>query len=91
MMTEAQIMKLAQKTWLQRQAEVGNELEMPSKRQKIIENQWKYNKAMIAQTERRQREKMPKYKINDMVVVKMYKVDKKTPFSNMLLGKILQI
>ena len=68
------------------------EIEMPNKRQKIIENQTKYNTSMIEQTKKRQLRKKPKFKVSDMVAVKIDKVDKTTPFHpNMLLGKIIEI
>jgi hypothetical protein len=68
------------------------EIEMPNKRHKIIENQRKYNTSMIEQTKKRQRRKIPKFKVSDMVAVKIHKVDKTTPFHpNMLLGKIMEV
>lgn len=70
----------------------GNDEEPPNKRQKIIENQTKYNTDMIDQTKRKQQNKQPKFKISDMVAVKIDKVDKTNPLHpNMLLGKIISI
>ena len=66
--------------------------EPPRKRQKIIENQTKYNTDMVKQTKRRQEKKQPKFKLSDMVAVKIDKVDKTNPLHpNMLLGKIISI
>ena len=68
--------------------------EPPRKRQKIIENQTKYNtdKVRVKQTKRRQEKKQPKFKLSDMVAVKIDKVDKTNPLHpNMLLGKIISI
>ena len=39
----------------------GNDEEPPNKRQKIIENQTKYNTDMIDQTKRKQQNKQPKF------------------------------
>lgn len=64
----------------------------PRKRQKITENQTKYNAAMVNQTKRKQEKKQPKFKVADMVAVKIDKVDKTTPLHpNMLLGKVTSI
>ena len=66
--------------------------ETPRKRQKITENQTKYNADMVEQTKRKQQKQKPKFKISDMVAVKIDKVDKTNPLHpNMLLGKILSI
>lgn len=66
--------------------------DQPRKRQKIIENQTKYNAAMVNQTKRKQEKKQPKFKVADMVAVKIDKVDKTSPLHpNMLLGKITSI
>lgn len=40
-----------------------NDEESPRKRQKLIENQTKYNTDMINQTKRKQQNKQPKFKI----------------------------
>lgn len=73
-------------------AAAENEGMPQTKRQKVIENQTRYNNSMIVQTEARQLRKRPKYKISDMVAVKIDKVDKTSPFhANMLLGKIIEI
>lgn len=65
--------------------------DQPRKRQKIIENQTKYNAAMVNQTKRKQEPK-PKFKVADMVAAKIDKVDKTSPLHpNMLLGKITSI
>ena len=70
----------------------GKDEEPPNKRQKIIENQTKYNTDMVNQTKRKQQNKQPKFKISDMVAVKIDKVDKTNPLHpNMLLGKIISI
>lgn len=64
----------------------------PRKRQKITENQTKYNAAMVNQTKKKQEKKQPKFKVADMVAVKIDKVDKTTPLHpNMLLGKVTSI
>ena len=66
--------------------------DQPRKWQKIIENQTKYNAAMVNQTKRKQEKKQPKFKLADMVAVKIDKVDKTSPLHpNMLLGKITSI
>ena len=52
--------------------------DQPRKWQKIIENQTKYNAAMVNQTKRKQEKKQPKFKVVDMVAVKIDKVDKTT-------------
>ena len=66
--------------------------DQPRKRQKIIENQTKYNAAMVTQTKRKQEKKQPNFKVADMVAVKIDKVDKTSPLHpNMLLGKITSI
>ena len=46
----------------------------------------------MKQTKRRQEKKQPKFKLSDMVAVKIDKVDKTNPLHpNMLLGKIISI
>ena len=58
-------------------------------RQKIRERQSQYNEGMVKQT--RQLRKAPS-KIDDMVAIKIYRVDKTSPVHpNMLLGKIMEI
>ena len=62
------------------------------KTEQILKNQTKYNNGMIQQTRRKQEQKQPKFKISDMVSVKIDKVDKTTlSYPNMLLGKIIEI
>ena len=47
---------------------------------------------MIQQTKRKQEKNQPKFKISDMVAIKINKVDKINPFHpNMLLGQIIEI
>lgn len=47
---------------------------------------------MVNQTKRKQEKKQPKFKVGDMVAVKIDKVDKTSPLHpNMLLGKITSI
>ena len=47
---------------------------------------------MVNQTKRKQEKKQPKFKVVDMVAVKIDKVDKTSPLHpNMLLGKITSI
>ena len=67
--------------------------ETPRKRQKITENQTKYNADMVEQTKQKQQKQKLKFKISDnMVAVKIDKVDKTNPLHlNMLLGKVLSI
>ncbi len=43
-----------------------NDEEPQRKRQKIIENQTKYNTGMIYQTKRKQQNKQPKFKISEI-------------------------
>ena len=64
--------------------------DQPKKRQKIIENQRKYNAAMVNQTKRKQEKKQPKFKVADMVAVKIDKVDKTSPL-HPNMGKITSI
>ena len=60
------------------------------KRQKISENQQKYNQTMIKQTQTKL-DSRKRFKVGDMVSVKIDKVDKTSPIHpNMLLGKITQ-
>ena len=64
-------------------------LERAAKRQKIRERQSQYNEEMVKQT--RQSRKAP-FKIDDMVAIKIGRVDKPSPVHpNMLLGKIMEI
>ena len=47
---------------------------------------------MMKQTKRRQEKKQSEFKLSDMVVVKIDKVDKTSPLHpNILLGKIISI
>ena len=63
--------------------------EQPCKRQKIHERQCEYNEEMVKQA--RQPRKAP-FKIDDMVAIKIDRVDKTSPVHpNMLLGKIMEI
>lgn len=69
-----------------------NDEESPRKRQKLIENRTKYNTDMINQTKRKQQNKQPKFKISDMVSVKIDEVVKTNPLHpKMLLGKIISV
>ena len=62
--------------------------DLPPKRQKIIESQANYNKAMVDQTSKKEARKS-KFKVGDMVSIKINRVDKTTPLHpNLLLGKI---
>ena len=64
-------------------------VERAAKRQKIRERQSQYNEEMVKQT--RQSRKAPS-KIDDMVAIKIDRVDKTSPVHpNMLLGKIMEI
>ena len=61
--------------------------ERTKKRKSISENQEDYNNRMIKQT--RQSSRSKSFKVDDMVSIKIDKVDKKTPMHpNMLMGKI---
>ena len=60
------------------------------KRKEIQEAQESYNTKMIKQPEVNPRKKV--YKVDDMVSIKIDRVDKKSPFHpNLLLGKVLEI
>ena len=60
------------------------------KRKEIQEAQESYNTKMIEQSEVNPRKKV--YKVDDMVSIKIDRVDKKSPFHpNLLLGKVLEI
>ena len=64
--------------------------ERSKKRKSISENQEDYNNKMIKQT--RQSSRSKSFKVDDMVSIKIDKVDKKTPMHpNMLMGKITAI
>ena len=64
-------------------------VERAAKRQEIRERQGQYNKEIVKQT--RQSRKAP-FKIDDMVVIKIDRVDKTSPVHpNMLLGKMMEI
>ena len=64
-------------------------VERPSKRQKIREQQTQYNTKMIKQTKQA---KKAHFKVDDMVAIKIDRVDKTSPIHpNMLLGKIMEI
>ena len=68
------------------------QLEQPQKRQKLTENQEKYNNEMIKQTEKRNEQSKNKFKVGDMVLIKIDWVDKTSPLhSNLLLRKIEEI
>ena len=64
-------------------------VERPAKRQKICEQQSQYNRHMIKQTKQSRK---VHFKVNDMVAIKIDKVDKTSPMHpNTLLGKIMEI
>ena len=65
------------------------EEERPTKRKKVQENQKKYNKQMVQQTQKKNEARNQKFKVGDMVSVKIDRVDKTSPLhSNLLLAKI---
>ena len=62
---------------------------MTQKRQKISQNQEKYNHQMIEQTNKKNEARNQKFKVGDFVSIKIDRVDKTTSLhSNLLLGKI---
>ena len=66
--------------------------EWQRKRQKISENQARYNEKMEQQSKRKADKKSSQFKVGDAVSMKIEKVDKQSPFHpNMLLGKITEI
>ena len=66
--------------------------EQPKKRQKLTANQESYNNQMIKQTQKKNEARKNKFKVGDMVSIKIDRVDKTSPFhSNLLLGKIEEI
>ena len=68
------------------------EEEPPKKWQKIMEDQEKYNKEMIKQTQKKNEARKKKFQVGDMVSIKIDRVDKTSPHhSNLLLGKIEEI
>lgn len=66
--------------------------ERQTKRQKICDSQAQYNEKMIKQSNKKAKKKSSDFKIDDVVSIKIDKVDKTAPFHpNMLLGKITEI
>ena len=62
------------------------------KRIKISENQNKYNKKMVQQSEKKSAKKCNQFKVGDVVSIKIDRVDKTSLFHpNMLLGKITEL
>ena len=62
------------------------------KRIKISENQTKYNKKMVQQSEKKSAKKCNQFKVGDVVSIKIDRVDKTSLFHpNMLLGKITEL
>ena len=62
---------------------------MTQKRQKISQNQEKYNHQMIEQTNKKNEARNQKFKVGDFVSIKIDRVDKTSSLhSNLLLGKI---
>ena len=66
--------------------------ERQTKQQKICDSQAQYNEKMIKQSNKKAKKKSSDFKIDDVVSIKIDKVDKTAPFHpNMLLGKITEI
>lgn len=62
------------------------------KRIKISENQNKYNKKMVQQSEKKSAKKCNQFKVGDVVSIKIDRVDKTSLFHpNMLLGKVTEL
>ena len=67
-----------------------NNPENNKKRQKITENQEKYNNEMVTQSQKKNQPR--KFKVGDIVSIKIDRVDKTSPLhSNLLLGKVEEI
>ena len=65
---------------------------MTQKRQKISQNQEKYNHQLIEQTNKKNEARNQKFKVGDFVSIKIDRVDKTSPLhSNFLLGKIEEV
>ena len=66
--------------------------ERQRKRVKISENQTKYNKKMVQQSEKKSAKKCNQFKVGDVVSIKIDRVNKTSLFHpNMLLGNITEL
>ena len=54
--------------------------ERQRKRQKISENQARYNEKMVQQSKKKADKKSSQFKVGDVVSIKLEKVDKQSPF-----------
>ena len=62
------------------------------KRMTISENRASYNEKMVQQSKKKADKKCSQFKVEDVVSIKINKVNKMTPFTpNMLIGKITEI
>ena len=62
------------------------------KRMTISENRASYNEKMVQQSKKKADKKCSQFKVEDVVSIKIKKVNKMTPFTpNMLIGKITEI
>ena len=75
--------------YLKSHRECEHHEEQPRKRQKITDNQEKYDNEMVTQSQENQPRK---FKVGDIVSIKIDRVDKTSRLhSNLILGKIEEI